>query len=163
VRIVIAADKHTIFENKAFLEKLEADTNYEVIYAGEETAPKRNLFSRVKELQPDVLITVDLLGFEQSTLTDNISYNLLDCKQIHLLLNEKNNKEHFLNKQLSISMFFYCLGDTYYDYLSTAYPNLPYLKKIPDWNRNQGENAISDNGSVLCDIITEVVTECHLI
>lgn len=78
----------------------------------------------------DFLITFDLNGFEQSTLAGGISYNLLNCKQIHFLLNRNLSNESYLSKQLSLSMFFFCSDNAYYHYLLDTYPDIPYLEPI---------------------------------
>lgn len=78
----------------------------------------------------DLLITFDLAGFERSTLAGGISYNLLNCKQIHFLLNRNLSNESYLSKQLSLSMFFFCSGNDYYHYLIDTYPDIPYLEPI---------------------------------
>ena len=64
----------------------------------------------IKKSEADLFINFNLAGFEQSTLTDGIAYNLLNCKQIHILLKDHLPHEKYLAKQLSISMFFYCAG-----------------------------------------------------
>lgn len=115
-----------------------------------------NSFGKLKETMPDILIGVNLYGFEQSTLTDNVSFNLLDCKQVHLLTQDELKNEKYLSKQLSIAMFFYCLGDKYYEYLKDTYPNLPYLSKIVGWQTGNDQGAIEYNAEILCNMILEV-------
>ncbi len=68
-----------------------------------------NLNSTIKSKEADVLLTIELARFDRVTLTDNISYKLLDCKQIHSVLHAYLGNEHFLNKIHSITMFFWSL------------------------------------------------------
>ena len=123
---------------------------------------RKPFINELKGFAPDVLVTTDLAGFEQCTLTDNISYNLLSCKQIHLLLHENLPYEKYLEKQLSIAMFFYCVGDAYYDALKNKYPNLPYLKKIQGWQIGEDEHAMEKNAEILSAILQEVSVECGM-
>lgn len=53
----------------------------------------------------DLLVTYNLAGFELSTLTDGLAYNLVDCRQFHFIKNEICSKNEVLNKQRSINMF----------------------------------------------------------
>lgn len=119
-----------------------------------------NLINEVKSFCPELLITTDLPGFELCTLTDNISYNLLDCKQIHLLIHENLPNEKYLGKQLSIAMFFYCAGNPYYKYLCKMYPDIPYLKELPDWQFEINERAVNRNAESLYTVFREVLQEC---
>lgn len=116
-----------------FLSRLAQEGNTEVSRLQYTSGEQRDTFAEIKSLQPDLLITVNLPGFEQSTLTDNIAYNLLVCKQLHLLLHRNLPNELYLDRPLNIAMFFYCVGDDYYNYLLKRYPELPYLKKLSGW------------------------------
>lgn len=118
--------------------------------------------SELQTLAPDILVTTDLLGFEQCTLTESISYNLLNCKQIHLLLREKLANEKYLEKQLSMAMFFYCAGDSYYKLLRIKYPDMPWLKSIPGWQIGEDACAAERNAEILCEILEEVSAECGI-
>ena len=164
MKVVIVAKKGTIFERNSnmFQERLEQCTGDEVAWlsqAGEQTG---NFMAELQAFAPDVLVTTDLTGFDQCTLTDNISYNLLNCKQIHLLLHENLSNEKYLEKQLSIAMFFFCVGDAYYDALKNKYPNLPYLKKLQGWQIRKDEQAMEKNVEILSAILQEVLVECGM-
>lgn len=105
----------------------------------------------VRKSEADLFVNFDLAGFGQSTLTDGIAYNLLDCKQIHILLGQNLPNEKYLAKQLSISMFFYCEGPDYYQTLLSRYPDIPWLKEFPDLN-----------AEALCGMIQEIARICRL-
>lgn len=117
----------------------------------------------IKKSEADLFVCFDLAGFEQSTLTDGIAYNLLDCKQIHILLEKELTNEKYLAKQLSISMFFYCADAEYFRYLQEKYPDIPYLKAIEGWKRDGEEGKINAEicGQVLFDIVWEVIRLCR--
>lgn len=142
---------------KQFQEKLARQSDSEVSYLQYTPGQRRDIIAEIKAFHPDVLITTDLAGFEQCTLTDNISYNLLSCKQLHLLLHEKLSNEPYLAKQLSIAMFFYCAGDEYREYLIRKYPNLPSLKSLP------AGQAGSRDAEVFYEVFQEVLRECKLL
>lgn len=107
-----------------------------------------------------LFINFDLAGFGQSTLTDGIAYNLLDCKQIHILLRDRIPEEKYLAKQLSISMFFYTADAGYGQYLRERYPDIPYLKTIEGWKKDEEESSAGDHAEKLCSIVREVMQLC---
>lgn len=81
----------------------------------------------LRSIEQKFLITVNLAGFELTTLRKGIFYNILNCKSLHLLTERHLKNEYLLAKQLSISMFFYCQGEHYYNFLKKTYPDIPYL------------------------------------
>ena len=147
---------------KQFQEKLSRERDSEVSSLQYTLGERREMIGEIKAFHPDVLITTDLAGFEQCTLTDNISYNLLDCKQLHFLLHKKLPNEPYLAGQLSIAMFFYCAGDMYYDYLLKKYPNLPYLKSLSEWRSETNVTVENSNAEILYKAFREVVQACKL-
>lgn len=110
--------------------------------------------------EADLLITFNLAGFEQCTLTDSVTYNLLDCKQIHFILNRNLPNEKYLGKPLSMAMFFYCAKDEYRKYLLEKYPDIPYLKAINVEDIEQ--NNTVENTDALWETVCEVIKICKL-
>lgn len=106
----------------------------------------RDMMGDIKRKAPDLLITLDLAGFDRTTFTDGVAYNLLDCKQLHLLLREGLEQETLLKKPLSIAMFFACAGETYAGYLRRNYPDIPWLEVL-----TEGEGAEGMVKRVLCE------------
>jgi len=162
IKIALISDESAerICGFKRFTEVLAREGNMETARILQAPGKRMDLIREVKALQPEILITTDLLGFEQCTLTDNVSYNLLDCKQLHLLFHENLPNERYLNRQLSIAMFFYCVGNSYYKRLSRQYPELPYLKVFKDWQSGVGEEAMEKNAESLYGALREVLREC---
>lgn len=123
----------------------------------------RDIIGEIRKRMPDLLITLDLAGFDRTTYTDGVAYNLLDCKQIHLLLHEKLSNEKYLGSFLSIAMFFACAGEAYEKSLKYQYSNIPWLKTLPvlwDEGNREAENEWTNR---LCSLIEEVLQECRLI
>ena len=114
--------------------------------------------AEIKKSDADLFINFNLAGFEQSTLTDGIAYNLLDCKQIHILLEDHLPQEKYLAKQISISMFFYCMDAEYYCYLQEKYPDIPYLKVAESWEKGGKENRSENYADALYCMIREVMS-----
>lgn len=148
---------------KQFQKKLAQECNGEISSLQYEPGERRDIIGEIKAFHPDVLITTDLAGFEQCTLTDNISYNLLDCKQLHLLFHRDLPNEPYLAGQLSIAMFFYCAGDAYCDDLARKYPNLPYLKSFSEGCAEADIRDGERNAENLYRAFQEVLRECGLL
>lgn len=145
-----------------FAARLAHEKNMEVSCLAWPSPKPQDLISEIKARRPDLLVTTDLAGFEQCTLADNVSYNLLDCKQLHLLLHRNLPNEPYLKGQLSISMFFFCAGDAYCDELARRYPRLPWLKKLPGWQEETDRQARESNADSLYEAFREVLQECGL-
>lgn len=119
----------------------------------------------------DLLLTIDLAGFEGQTLTDNISYNLLDCKQIHFMTKTNLPNEKYLKNFLSIAMFFVCVGEADEMYFRSNYPNIPWLRRLflDDGNKERGINNLccanetAFIASALAEIIQQVFEEAGMI
>lgn len=56
----------------------------------------------VRNIAPDFVVSFNLAGFENVTLTDNYSYNLLNIPQIHFCTKAEAEK---ISKVLAINMF----------------------------------------------------------
>lgn len=121
-----------------------------------------DLYGCLRKETVDLLLTFEMLGFEKSTLAGGISYNLLPCKQIHIITKDNLPNEKYLEKQLSISMFFYCTDSKYYHYLLEKYPDIPYLKEVKGWKSSDDEKSAETNANILSEIIEEVMQICHM-
>lgn len=104
----------------------------------------------------DLIITFDLVGFEQTTLMDGILYNLVSSKFLNFMLRKNLANEKNLSRQLSLSMFFYCRWADYGKYLRGEYPEIPYLKVIPE------DKFSEDAAGAMTAAVEEVLAECHL-
>lgn len=61
----------------------------------------------IKENIPDVLISYNLAGFEWTTLTDGLGYNLINCLQLHFIEKDELANEEMLDKLRGINLFIY--------------------------------------------------------
>lgn len=117
----------------------------------------------IKKAEADVFVDFNLFGFEQGTLAGSIVYNLLDCKQVHILLDAGLPNEKQLEKQLSIAMFFFCVDAQYGQYLAERYPELPCLKEVKGFRRTGAAADAEQNAGLLCEAVEEVLQRCHLV
>ena len=92
---------------------------------------------KIKDIDPKLIITNNLKGFEEVTLTEHPSYNLLNCRQIHLITEHLGSKEIYLNHNLSLSMFFYCTNKEYGEKIKRKYSSLHSLEIIEQWNEQE--------------------------
>lgn len=89
--------------------------------------PDHKYLHKINELQPDVLITLDLAGFQFRTQAGEIALNMLPTKNLNLIWGNKPEYTPLLNKKLSLSMLFYDVSGTD-SRLTELYPNLLYYR-----------------------------------
>jgi len=124
--------------------------------------PRSDNWQKIQNLNPDMVITLDLSGFEFTTLTGGISYNLWNTKFIHFLLGYNLKNEKYLCRPLSISMFFYCIGMVYKECMQKKYPDLPFLEGITDWVDGNDQRAVKENARKMAAIIDKTAQKCGL-
>lgn len=117
---------------------------------------------RIQNGGADLVITINLSGFEFTTLTGGVSYNLWNTKFVHFMLRRDLKNELVLEKPLSISMFFYCLGKEYKEYLQKNYQDLPYLEEITGWEKGTERKSVKSNAEKMAAAICEAAQKCHL-
>lgn len=102
----------------------------------------------IKGLQsfaPNMLVSENMAGFDNSTLLDGIAYNLQHCLQIHILYEkcwESPQLLSYIEKPLSLSMHFYCTSEYRRKQLLSANPDIPFLEILP-WAKPDIEKVIS--------------------
>lgn len=138
-------------DEEKFISDFQKNYDVHVIEYNSEKDYPHELLSRESF---DLIITFDLVGFEQTTLMGGISYNLVNSKFVNFLLHENLQNEKYLSKQLSLSMFFYCAGEEYETYLREHYPDIPYLKTL------QGSEETVE--TAMRSAVEEILAECHL-
>ncbi len=65
------------------------------------------LKSSIDSYKPDLLVSYNLAGFELSTLTDSLLYNLIDCRQFHIINRKDLPNQQFLHILRSINLFIF--------------------------------------------------------
>lgn len=120
-----------------------------------------DLIGKIKEINPEILLTINLAGFDRTTLTDNVAYNLLDCKQLHVICDENLRNEKELEKLLSIAMFFACSRREMYEVLKVKYPHIPWLACMEAWSHSE-ELSAKKNVAEIASVIESVMKECRL-
>ena len=120
-----------------------------------------DLIGNIKNTASELLLTVDLAGFDRVTLTDNIAYNLLDCKQVHVLCGKDLPNEKALEKSLSIAMFFLCFEKENCEVLKRRYTHIPWIECMEGWS--PVEDLCADkNVEEIAKVLETVIKECRL-
>lgn len=120
-----------------------------------------DLIGKIKEKNPALLLTVDLAGFDKVTLTDNIAYNLLDCKQLHIICSEDLQNEEALEKPLSIAMFFACSSAEQCGQLKECYPHIPWIECMEGWSSTE-DLCTDKNVKEIARVLENIIRECRL-
>lgn len=95
---------------------------------------RSDVTQQLSSAPPDLIITLDLTGFELRTLTGECLLNMLPCKVCNIIWGENAEYSNYLSGKLSLSMLFY--DATGIDNrLPSQYPNMRYYyptaKAIP--------------------------------
>ena len=86
---------------------------------------EKDAVSTLYKLNPDLIISLDLSGFELRTLTGECLLNMLPCKVCNIIWGDKPEYSNYLSGKLSLSMLFY--DATGIDnQLPSKYPNMRY-------------------------------------
>lgn len=108
------------------LQEVLADRGWQVSFGA-------SFFEEGSSEEIDLLISLDLMGFERITETGNYSYNLQTFKMCHILFGDKEEYSTILKSDLSIAMFFCCIGSVAEENrIREKYPQLPWLFGVPD-------------------------------
>ena len=91
--------------------------------------PDHKYLQKINELQPDILITLDLAGFQFRTQAGEIALNMLPTKNLNLLWGNKPEYAGLLHKKISLSMLFYDVTGMDH-HLPALYPDLLYYKVL---------------------------------
>lgn len=159
MKIIILAGET---ENKELLRELKRILSVNPQNTVEQYTLRSDNLQRIQNGCADLVITINLSGFEFTTLTGGISYNLWNTKFVHFLIKRNLQNEQVLEKPLSISMFFYCLGKEYKEYLQKNYPNIPYLEEITGWDKGTDRKAAKSNAEKMAAAIYETAQKCNL-
>ncbi len=101
----------------------------------DEKRPGHEYYFSIIQSCPDLVFTLDFAGFEMSTETGEIALINLPCRNIHVILKEREQDfRKYLPRKLSIAMFFYCHEHEIFNRLQVQYPDIPYLKLVKDWD-----------------------------
>lgn len=61
---------------------------------------------KISNCEADILISLDMAGFQYKTLLDNYLYNIIPIRQLHLILN-KEIWEQYRTSEFAINLFVY--------------------------------------------------------
>lgn len=107
----------------------------EKISVRERPARGEDWFSAVRRQNPDYLATIDMVGFERTTLLEGSVYNLLHAKQLHLLTGDCGQYEELLQREYAINLFFFSDREETVRDWEKRYPGLPHLERMPEPGR----------------------------
>ena len=130
----------TLLESKVFL---DFANTYTIDIDKQQT--RSTVSQQLLSTNPDLIITLDLAGFEFRTLTGECLLNMLPCKVCNILWGNKSEYCKYLTGKLSLSMLFYDATGTD-NQLPSKYPNMRYYyptsRAIPTTTLNDTESEI---------------------
>ncbi|MBQ7067283.1 MAG: hypothetical protein IJN92_10735 [Lachnospiraceae bacterium] len=119
--------------------------------------------AKLKSLNPNVLITLDLAGFRFPTQSGEIALNMLYTKNLNLIWGNKPEYAPFLNKKISLSMQFFDVSGIDNN-LPLIFPNLLYYNVPGILSTNFSlEQELSKNKEVFIKIWQDFLKEALLL
>lgn len=89
------------------------------------------IVQKIEKPDYDLVITMDLTGFERRIMEDETFYNQLYCPMINLMTKDAWYFSHYLEQRLNFSMFFYTLYQHNVDYIRETFWKFPNIDIIP--------------------------------
>lgn len=83
-----------------------------------------DLYTCLREKDPDYILTFDMAGFEKTTLQEGAAYEILYAKQLHVLLNSEEKHQKFLRRDQPLNFFFFVQGEKTAEKYKREYPQL---------------------------------------
>lgn len=105
----------------------------------EDYNPEQLFIAKLKELHPYAVFTIDRMGFDCKTVGDDISYNTIPCRMIHILTKAPWEYEN-LNQRYNFTMFFYCLKDEYEKEIRKNFDRIINVKSLGDVIQTDNES-----------------------
>lgn len=133
------------------------------IYTADISKYQSSISQQLADTNPDLIITLDLAGFELRTLTGECLLNMLPCKICNILWGDKPEYAEYLSGKLSLSMLFYdATGND--NQLPVKYPNMRYYYATPKAIPTAQDDVLTDSTiqSALQDILNHFKTEVLL-
>lgn len=89
-------------------------------------------YRKIKSFGAEIILTMDLAGFELRTETGSITLNQLPCLMFHLLFHPVEDYGKVLQEPFNFSMFFYAAADGDRMRLEQNYPNIENALCMPE-------------------------------
>ncbi|MBQ8116572.1 MAG: hypothetical protein IJ147_00685 [Lachnospiraceae bacterium] len=84
----------------------------------------RQMNALMEEQKPEILCSLDMAGFEASTLTETFYYNICTAKQMHIVLHEKKWRD-YQSGEFALNLYLFLPGETVK--WQRAFPDIPNL------------------------------------
>ena len=130
VLIVVNSKKYSYHKSAA--ENLSRGINSiadVAIYDMEPNIASHEHFFAIKDVNPDVLITLDCAGFDMLTTGKILAYNTMPCRMAHIIIDKEYKLKNELSNRMNLSMFAYFAPNHDIDELSKKYPDIPNILK----------------------------------
>lgn len=137
--VILTNAKQYPYHTPAFsaLEKVLSKKNHIVVQLDIDSYKyDHQCLAKLKELEPDILITLDLAGFRFRTQSGENALNMLFTKNLNIIWGNKSEYRPLLAKKISLSMLFYDASGLDCA-LSDIYPNLLYYKSPGKLSANE--------------------------
>lgn len=137
------------------LNELGMQTERLCIVMGE---PTQKYVEKMQSREFDYICSLDMAGFQISTLLDIPAYNIIPAKQIHIVVDERIMS---LCEKMEMALNLYLYIPKHMKHGKLNLSHLPNLKKYETLEKNQKGRPIKSavNRDILKEIINEVIAD----
>ena len=92
---------------------------------------KGSRYEEIRALDPDIVITFDLSGFELRTVSDTLSLNSIYARMAHILFHSTDHYGNLLKARQNLSMFTYVPENEDINACRSRYNEVPNIERFP--------------------------------
>lgn len=119
--------------------------------------PAHEKSGMIKQVQPQLIITFDMAGFELRTTLDSASYNVMPYRMAHILPGEYPLYSKWLQESMNFSMFFYALSETAEE-IKKNHPETENVYSVDTFSSPRWW----DDNNIVCDLINKIVNDTEI-
>jgi hypothetical protein len=121
------------------------------------------IYDEIEQSGCDLLISLDLAGFEFRTETNTLSYNNLGCRMAHVLFRGMHEYREELRQQMNFSMFLFSMREEDVAVMNDRYPNIPNVERIERMEyRHPAEEDMAKSRNIINKWFAHIMDEMEL-
>lgn len=118
-------------------------------------------FGEIRKKEADFFFVFDMAGFEQTTLQEDPSYNIISTIQIHVLFSNDTKYRLYLHHDIALNLFLLIDNETLYRRYQREYNHLLNFDCLPKMNlkKHPTPEELDANKQILFSRMQQIITE----